>query len=72
MENKVTIEITEFGWETKVNLDEKQYIEKHERTSFGSSGVFGNFEDEENLPDGLYDALLDGCPYDIMRELGNI
>lgn len=69
MSKKVTIEITENGWETKVELNGKTYIEKHKRTNFGSEGYEGNFEDEDDLTDELYDALSGFAQHDIMQAL---
>ena len=69
MSKKVTIEVTENGWETKVELNGKTYIEKHKRTNFGSEGVEGNFENEDELTDELYDALSGFAQHDIMQAL---
>jgi len=72
MEKKVTITITETGWETKVELEGKTYIEKHERTSSGAKGVEGNFE-QTDLPDELVEQITTGsASYDIMRALAEI
>ena len=69
MSKKVTIEVTKNGWETKVELNGKTYIEKHKRTNFGSERYEGNFEDEDGLTDELYDALGGFAQHDIMQAL---
>lgn len=71
MSKKVTIEVTENGWETKVELNGKTYIEKYKRTSFGSEGYEGDFENEEDLTDELYYALDEFEPHNIMKALRN-
>ena len=67
MSKKVTIEISENGWETKVEIDGKTYIEKHRRTNLGSKSIEGDFENE--LTGELYEALSGFAQYDIMEAL---
>lgn len=69
MTKKVTIEVTENGWETKVEVNGKTYIEKHEADQFGAKGVEGNFEEEEELTDEMVDALGGFAQYNIMKAL---
>ena len=69
MSKKVTIEVTEDGWETKIELNGKTYIEKHKRANFGSESYEGDFEAESSLSDELYDALSSFPQYDIMEAL---
>ena len=68
---KVTIEITEKGWTVSVHKDEKTFIEKHVATPTGAKSIEGNFEDEPEISEELYDALSGFANYDIMRALAN-
>ena len=68
---KVTIEITEKGWTVSVHKDEKTFIEKHVVTPTGAKSIEGNFEDEPEISEELYDALSGFANYDIMRALAN-
>ena len=67
--DKVTVEITAQGWKSTINLDGKEYIETHKATHFGSEGVDGNFEDEKDIPNSLYDAMDTFAFGDIMDAL---
>jgi hypothetical protein len=66
---KVTIEVTENGWETKLEINGETFIEKHERTDTGAKGYEGNFEEEEEITDEMIDALQGFAQYDIMNAL---
>ena len=54
---KVTIEITENGFETKLELGEKTYIEKQEITKGGAIKIEGDFENVKQIKDTLYFPL---------------
>lgn len=71
MEKNVTIVITEKGWETKVQLGKKTFIEKHESTSTGSKCIEGNFEKHDEFSEDLLDSLTSFAQYDIMYALRN-
>jgi hypothetical protein len=66
---KVSIEVTEKGWTTTVQLDGRIFTEKHEVTPTGAKTVEGNFEDHEQIGDKLLDALQGFAMYDIMNGL---
>ena len=68
---KVTIEITENQWTVTVQKDEKTFIEKHVATPTGAKSIEGNFEDESEISEDLYDALSGFANYDIMCALAN-
>lgn len=68
---KVTIEITENQWTVTVQKDEKTFIEKHVATPTGAKSIEGNFENESEISDELYEALSGLANYDIMRALVN-
>lgn len=46
--NKVTIEITAEGCETKISLNGKEYSEVHKKAEHGAEGIKGDFEDVMN------------------------
>lgn len=71
-ENKVIIEITSEGWETVVELKGKKFKEKHKKSEHGAQGIEGNFEDEEHIPEVLYDALNGFFQFDVMTALNEI
>lgn len=68
---KVIIEITENGWNTTVQLDEKTFVEKYKSTPRGADWVEGDFEAEDDISDELYNALTGFSQYDIMRALSD-
>lgn len=70
--NKVTIEITAEGWETKVSLNGKEYSEVHKKSEHGADGVKGDFETEEEIPEQLYNALNGFFEFDVMNALNEI
>lgn len=72
MSKKVTIEITEDGWETKLEINGKTYIEKYERDSSGAKAIEGDFEDDnEELTEELIGSISGFSQYDIMLALYN-
>lgn len=68
---KITLEITDQGWTTTVQVDNKTFIEKYVSTHNGVSAksIEGNMEIEEGLPEGIYDALDNFFPLDCMQSL---
>lgn len=68
---KVIIEITPEGWTTTIELDGKKITDEHVATSYGATGVNGCLEDNENLPDDLYEAIEGFDAYEIMKVLRN-
>jgi len=68
-DKKVTIEVTENGWSTTVEINGKTHVEKHIRTSYGSKCVLGDFEMNDELSDELYGSLTDFINMDIMSAL---
>jgi hypothetical protein len=72
MTKKVTIEITEDGWQTTLELNGKTYTEKHKRNSTGAESVKGNLSEESDLTEEIIDAVTGGFKeYEIMRALYN-
>lgn len=71
--NKVTIEITAKGWQTKVEIDGKTATEKHNKSRFGSTSEGELFENNDLIDDELLTALesAKSGAYDIMTELDN-
>lgn len=71
--NKITVEITSTGWTTTVQLNGETFIEKRISTDggAGAKGVEGNFEEEDNIPEELYDALNAFFPFECMQALQN-
>ncbi|PWM24151.1 MAG: hypothetical protein DBX48_08710 [Limosilactobacillus fermentum] len=70
--NKIKIEITPNGWETTVIINGKEFKEKHIATAFGSEGVEGDFESEDDIPEEVYDALNSFFPFECMGALQNV
>ena len=70
--NKIKIEITPDGWESTVIIDGKEYKEKHVATGYGSVSVEGSFENEEDIPDEVYDALSSSFIFECMQALSSI
>lgn len=70
--NKIAIEITPKGWETTVTLNGNEYKEIHVATATGAKGVEGDFEDEDAIPDEVYDALNSSFSFECMQALQNI
>ena len=64
-ENKISIEITADGWKTDVTINGKTYSEQHIGHYGSSECVEGNFEEDDEIPESIYDALNDffcfGC-----------
>lgn len=59
MENKITIEITAEGWKIDVTIDDKTYTERYIGDRNKSECIEGDFENEEGIPQDIYDALND-------------
>lgn len=68
---KVIIEITEKGWSITVHKNEKKFIEKHVATPTGAKSIEGNFGNEYEISEELYEALSGFGNYDIMCALAN-
>ena len=64
--NKIIITIDEFGWKKKLTLNGQTYTEEHKRTPYGSTGK-SVFEDIEEIPEDLYDAISSINEYDTMK-----
>ena len=64
--NKIIITIDEFGWKKELTLNGQTYTEEHKRTPYGSTGK-SVFEDIEEIPDELYDAISSINEYDTMK-----
>lgn len=58
-ENKISIEITADGWKTDVTINGKTYSERHIGHYGSSECVEGNFEEDDEIPESIYDALND-------------
>lgn len=60
-----SIEITADGWKTDVTINGKTYSERHIGHYGSSECVEGNFEEDDEIPESIYDALNDffcfGC-----------
>ena len=54
---KVTINISQVGFEIVLQLGDKTFTEKHEKLNMGSKLIEGNFEDEIDIPDEMYYPL---------------
>lgn len=70
--NKIVIEVTSGGWETVVTINGEEYREKHVATATGAKSVEGNFENEDDMPEEVYDALNSTFPFDCMQALQSI
>ena len=61
----IRIEITADGWKTDVTINGKTYSERHIGHYGSSECVEGNFEEDDEIPESIYDALNDffcfGC-----------
>lgn len=72
-ENKISIEITADGWKTDVTINGKTYSERHIGHYGSSECVEGNFEEDDEIPESIYDALNDffcfGCQQACWRSL---
>lgn len=66
---KVTIEITPKGYDINVELDGKKMTERHIADNTGSICVEGDFEEELDISEELYDALSGFTFFEIMRAL---
>lgn len=71
--NKVTIEITSTGFTTTLFLNGKEYKEVHISEDDYSCGLIeGDFEEEENIPDCLFDSLSGLSQFDILMALKKV
>ena len=63
--NKINIEITADGWKTDVTINGKTYSERYIAEKGDAECVEGNFEENDEIPESIYDALNDffcfGC-----------
>ena len=70
-ENKINIEITADGWKTDVTINGKTYSARHIGHPGSSGCVEGNFEEEDEIPESIYDALNDffcfGCQQALLQ-----
>ncbi len=57
--NKINIEITADGWKTDVTINGKTYSERYIAEKGGAECVEGNFEEEDEIPESIYDKLND-------------
>lgn len=69
--NQIIITINEFGWKKELTLNGKTYKEEHKRTPYGSTGK-SVFEDIEEIPEDLYDALSSINEYDSMKAFSQL
>ena len=69
--NKIIVEITDQGWTTTVQVENKTFVEKYVSTHNGVSAksIEGNMEIEEGLPESIYAALDNFFPLDCMQSL---
>ncbi|MCU6767361.1 hypothetical protein OCV73_00090 [Barnesiella propionica] len=70
--NKIIIEVTPKGWESTVTINGKEFKERHIATSTGAKSVEGDFENEDNIPDEVYDVLNTSFPFECMEALQKI
>lgn len=68
----IKIEITKWGYIITVTLNSKQYTEVWEANINGTQRVEGDFENEEGIPDEIYDAIQNLSGYDGMKALQSI
>lgn len=66
---KVSIEITENGYKTHVQIDDTIYEEVWEATDTGTKRISGDFEKEETVSYELVEALSGFSNFDIMLAL---
>lgn len=69
MNNKINIEITADGWKTDVTINGKTYSERHVGDHGSSECVEGNFEEEDGIPESIYDKLNDFFCFDCQQAL---
>jgi len=69
MEKKVTIEITQEGWETTVHLNDKTYTEKWEKTEHGARCTTPELLEEVQLTSELRSSLDSFYHSDVMYAL---
>ena len=62
--NKINIEITADGWKTDVTINGKTYSER-----YSAECVEGNFEEEDEIPESIYDKLNDFFCFDCQQAL---
>ncbi|MFV0587090.1 hypothetical protein [Bacteroides reticulotermitis] len=69
--NKIVIEVTSNGWEISVTINGREYKENHIATEYGDF-IGGNFEEEEDIPEEVFDALNSSFPFECMQALSSI
>ena len=67
--NKINIEITADGWKTDVTINGKTYSERYIAEKGGAECVKGNFEEEDEIPESIYDKLNDFFCFDCQQAL---
>ena len=67
--NKINIEITADGWKTDVTINGKTYSERYIAEKGGAECIEGNFEDEDGIPESIYDKLNDFICFDCQQAL---
>lgn len=67
--NKINIEITADGWKTDVTINGKTYSERYIAEKGGAECVEGNFEEEDEIPESIYDKLDDFFCFDCQQAL---
>lgn len=70
--NKIVIEVTSKGWESTVTINGKEFKEKRVATKIGAEGIEGSFEDEDDIPEVVYDALNSSFPFECMQALQEV
>ena len=72
--NKVTIVITKDGWGTTVEIGDHKATETHKKNYTGSKSEGPRLEQDEKVPDELYEAISDAVMpcHDIMNALNDI
>lgn len=67
--NKITIKITADGWKTDVTINGKTYSERHIGQYGSADCVEGNIEEEDGVPESIYDALNSFFCFDCQQAL---
>ena len=67
--NKINIEITADGWKTDVTINGKTYSERYIAEKGGAECAEGNFEEEDEIPESIYDKLNTFFCFDCQQAL---
>lgn len=67
--NKIAIEITPEGWRTSITINGKEFEQKYVVTATGARCIDGDFENEDDIPDEIYNALNSSFPFECMQAL---